>query len=110
MCLRVAHLNLEETFWYAVHFLDLHASVLWAFMTRRGGRPGDAAYSLLAAADARLVEDAAARKGRDGRHGWEEVVVVGEKDSGDVNREPQPIWSSTAWETALAARAVHWTM
>ena len=35
VCLRVAHLDLEETFWYAVHFLDLYDGVLWAFMTRR---------------------------------------------------------------------------
>lgn len=41
-------------------------------MVRHLHGPGEAAYSLLASADARLIEDAAACEGRYGRHRDEE--------------------------------------
>lgn len=74
MCLRVAHLNLQETLGHRVHLLDLMnwdaGRLLCAFMARYVRDMGRGTYCLLAPADARLIENSAARERGYGGHGW----------------------------------------
>ena len=70
--LRIAHLDLEEALRHTVHLLDLPQTqaIVRRFCPSQPPRTQRAqtTYGLLAPAEAGLVKDAAARKGRHGRH------------------------------------------
>ena len=82
MRLRIAHLNLQEALRDAIHLLNLHTQTSRIIAIRARSAPLELQHrcsreedveitdSLLAPAEAGLVKDARARKGRDGRgHG-----------------------------------------